>query len=548
MGKIASDFYQSFGETDTLEASFEAEELLRMASVDVQEEYAGWMESDEDLAGYIPGEVLTALLRDRAFFAGMMAMRDAGEYVILSGVTMGFTSDHIGRMGLREEDTAENVAAFLENEENMTLCIRSALSGGHGRVSAIYVFANGWFGVETQTLADLSWMDHAGTGSDPETAQAPGAFGNQGPQEEVYEPSASYLFSDEGDLVATPDLHDDLNAWMEFVDMFSAVHEEASAAEDTKGAQAGAEEDTFNSFIVYSPEVEEAIQEARPVVVIESAATFGGMIYPGISDFAFHMRNTIRENGATPAFAAIIGGKIHVGLTDDEIRYLETKRGSIHRASARDIPILLAKHADGCMTLSAAVQVASMVGLYVACGSGIGGAQIGAERTMDISGDLEAVASNAVMLICSGTKPFIDLSLTMEYLETKGVSVIGYSTDRMPEYMTRGSGFRLTYRMDTPEELAQVMKIKAKMGIPGGILVVNPVPKEYELDPVRTRRAVDDAIQDAKKNKVQGKSINGYLMGRIREYLGDDSVESQKAFLINNAVLAARVAAALRRK
>lgn len=528
MGKIASDFYQAFADMEIPEMPFSSEELLRMASVDVQEEYAGWMEADDDLSGYIPGEVLTALLQDRAFFAGLMEMRDGGEYVVLSGITMGFTTGHISRMGLREEDAAENVLRFMENEDNLTMCIRSALAGRGGRVSAIYVFANGWFGVETECPVDTSWQEGAGA------------------EEESYEASSSYLFSDEGDLVATPDLSYDIEAWMDFVDMFSAVHEEASAADDGKAVRE-AETDPTKSYIVFSPEVQEAIQESRPVVVIESAATFGGMIYPGISDFAFRMRNTIREHGATPAFAAIIGGRIHVGLTDDEIRYLETKRGSILKASTRDIPILMAKGADGVMTISAAVQVAAMVGLYVACGSGIGGAQLGAEKTMDISSDLESVADNTVMVVCSGTKPILDLPITMEYLETKGVPVIGYGTDRMPEYMVRGSGFRLTYRMDTPQELAKVMQIKAKMGISGGVLVVNPVPKEYELDPARTKQAVDNAMQDVRKNDVRGKAITGYMMGRIREYLGMDSVESQKAFLINNAVLAARIAAEIRR-
>ena len=149
------------------------------------------------------------------------------------------------------------------------------------------------------------------------------------------------------------------------------------------------------------------------------------------------------------------------------------------------------------------------------------------------------------MVVCSGTKPILDLSLTMEYLETAGVPVVGYGTDKMPEYMVRGSGFRLTYRMDTPEELAEVMHIKKVMNIQGGVLVVNPVPKEYELDPVRTRKAVDADMEDVRKNHVMGKAITGYMMGRIKEYLGAESVESQKAFLINNAVLAAKLACAI---
>ena len=537
MGKIASDFYQKLKPVEPMEISFRAEELLRMASMEVQEEFAGWMDEDEELSGYIPGEVLTALLNDRSFFAELLMMRDATEYVILSGISMGINTAHIEKMGLSPEDAAANIVNFLENEESLSYSIRGAISGARERISNLYVFANGWFGVETEAPADTSWMEEEG-------AFGPGEKPPIG--EEVFEPSTSYLFSDEGDLIATPDLHYDIDAWMDFVDLFSAVHEEASAADDTFAFHRPEIDEAAQSYIVYSDEVQEALQEAKPIVVIESAATFGGMIYPGIYDFARMMGKTIRDNGAVPAFTAIIGGQIHIGLNDDEIRYLETKRGSVFKASARDIPILLAKRADGVMTIAAAVQVAAMVGMTVACGSGIGGAQIGAEKTMDISTDLESVAINAVMVVCSGTKPILDLSLTMEYLETQGVPVIGYGTDRMPEYMVRGSGFRLTYRMDTPKELAEVMKIKAKMGIPGGVLVVNPVPKEHELDPIRTRKAVDAAMKDVEKNNVMGKAITGYMMGRIKEYLGQESVESQKAFLLNNAVLAAKIASSLR--
>ncbi|MDO5133109.1 MAG: pseudouridine-5'-phosphate glycosidase [Eubacteriales bacterium] len=531
MGKIASDFYNRFYRIDTMESPFSAGELLRMASLDVQEEYAGWLEDDSS-EDYIPGDMLLALIRDRAFFAEVLRMRDAGEYVVLSGVTLGITTEHIEKMGITPEDVAENIAYFFENEDHVVPVLRSAMAGSPAEVSGLCIFANGWLGVETECAVESAW-----NGEEEEDESA-------GMNEE-FEPSTSYIFSNDGELVATPDLHYDIDSWMDFVDLFSAIHEEASAVEDEFAA---AQDDEYGSeYIVYSKEVEEAIQEGRPVVVIESAATFAGMIYPGISDFAFRMRNTIRECGATPAFTAIINGQIHIGLTDDEVRYLETKRGSIHKASARDIPILLAMKADGVMTIAAAVQVASMVGLYVACGSGIGGAQIGAEKTMDISTDLQSLAKNTVMVVCSGTKPILDLNLTMEYLETAGVPVIGYKTDRMPEYMVRGSGFRLTYRMNTARELAEVMKIKAKMGIPGGVLVVNPVPKDYELDPEKTRHAVDAAMDDANKINVRGKAITGYMMGRIKEYLGSESVESQKAFLINNAKLAARIAAEIRK-
>ena len=534
MGKISSDFYNRFYRIDAMEQPFSADELLRMASVDLQERYSEWLDGDPS-NDYIPGDLLLALLRDRAFFAELLRMRDSGEYVVLSGVTLGITSDHIDKMGLTPEVAAENIARFFEVEDHVIPVLRSAMAGSRDEVSGLCIFANGWLGVETERTVEPGWA-----------AQEDGE--NEGMEEE-YEPSTSYIFSNTGDLVATPDLHYDLDSWMDFVDLFSTINEEASATEDEFAeAEADGDDDFLSQFIVYSQEVEEAIQEGRPVVVIESAATFGGMIYPGIADFAFRMRNMIRENGATPAFAAIIRGQIHLGLTDDEIRYLETKRGSVLKASARDIPILLTMKADAVMTIAATVQVASLVGLHVACGSGIGGAQIGADRTWDISTDLTSLSNNSVMVICSGLKPFQNLNLTMEYLETAGVPTIGYKTDSMPEFMVRDSIFHLTYRMNTPHELAEVMKIKARLGIPGGVLVVNPVPKNFELDSAKTRDAVDAALSDARKISVRGKAAARYIMGRFKEYLGSESVEAQKAILINNAELAARIAVQLRKE
>ncbi len=529
MGMITSDFYNRFDKIDIVESPFTVEELMNLASIDTQEQFAAWTAQNGDTS-YIPAEIFLTLMEDRAFFEQICSFVDGGEYVVLSGATLACRTSHSSRMGLTREDVQQNIQGFFLKDEEMTYSIESVLSGTREWVSSLYVFANGWVGIETERFADNNWDE------DEDSAQ-----------DSTPEPASSYLLDAEGELVASPDIRYDIESWMDFVDMFSTVHEEAIAPDtpaDTEGREV-----EFRSgkddYIVFSEEVAGAMKEGRPVVVIESAATFGGMIYPGIAEFAYRMRNVVRESGAVPAFTAILNGQIHVGLTDDEILYLEQKRGSIFKASARDIPILLAKKQDGVMTIAAAVKTAQMVGLPVASGSGIGGAQIGAEKTMDISTDLESLARNRVMVVCSGTKPILDLSLTMEYLETAGVPVVGYGTDRMPEYMVRGSGFRLTYRMDTPEELAEVMHIKEVMDIPGGVLVVNPVPKEYELDPVQTRKAVDMAMEDVRKNHVMGKAITGYMMGRIKEYLGPDSVESQKAFLINNAELAAKIAGAI---
>ena len=531
MGMIASDFFTKYDRIEMVEAPFTVGEMMAMASVDVQERFASWTADNEDLT-YLPAEVLFALLEDRAFFSWIRGLVDAGELVALSNVILACKSLHSSKMGLTENDVRENVLDFFERADEICANIDSVLTGTREWVSGLYLFSNGWVGFETERLVDTAWDE-----TEEELVS----------QDPVPEPAASYLIDAEGDLIASPDIRYDVEMWMDFVDMFSAVHEEAAAGESNAEAKShtrlqGTHKD---GYIVFSDEVENAMRENKPVVIIESAATFAGMIYPGISDFAFKMRNAVREAGAVPAYVAILDGQIHVGLTDEEILFMEKKRGSLFKVSTRDIPVLLAQKQDGVMTIAAAIKTAALAGLPVACGSGIGGAQIGAERTMDISTDLESLARNPVMVVCSGTKPILDLNLTMEYLETAGVPVVGYGTDKMPEYMVRGSGFRLTYRMDSPEELAEIMRIKKQMGIDGGVLVVNPVPQEYELDPIRTKQAVEMAMNDVEKNHVMGKAITGYMMGRIREYLGEESMESQKAFLLNNAILASKLAKAI---
>ena len=362
MGMITSDFYSRFDKIDIVESPFTVEELMNLASVDTQAQFAAWTAENGDTS-YIPAEIFLTLMEDRAFFEQICSFVDGGEYVVLSGATLACRTSHSSRMGLTREDVQQNIQEFFAKDEEMTYSIESVLSGTREWVSSLYVFANGWVGIETERFADSGW--------DEEEDSA---------QDSTPEPASSYLLDAEGELVASPDIRYDIEAWMDFVDMFSTVHEEA-VAPDTPDKAEGREVELRSGregYIVFSEEVESAIKEGRPVVVIESAATFGGMIYPGIAEFAYRMRNTVRENGAVPAFAAILNGQIHVGLTDDEILYLEQKRGSIFKASARDIPILLAKKQDGVMTIAAAVKTAQMVGLPVASGSGIGGAQIGA--------------------------------------------------------------------------------------------------------------------------------------------------------------------------
>ena len=312
MGMVASDFYSRFTKLDIVEAPISVGELMDMASIDVQGQFAAWTAENEDTC-YVPAEILTVLLEDRAFFARLTEMIDGGEYVVLSGVTLACKSVHIDRMGLTPEDARENILTFFDKSEEMTYSIESILAGTNEWVSGLYVFANGWVGIETERMMDAAW---------DEDEQPLG--------EGTPEPAASYLIDSEGELIASPDIRFDIEAWMDFVDMFSAVHEEATAADSTASpAQSKAPvQNRKDGYIVFSDEVEKAMAEGRPVVVIESAATFGGMMYPGIAEFAFRMRKTVRDAGAVPAFTAILNGQIHVGLTDEEILYLEERRGS----------------------------------------------------------------------------------------------------------------------------------------------------------------------------------------------------------------------------
>ena len=541
MGMVKSDFFTDFDRIEVMEMPFTDKELEEMASDELRERLTQWFAGHgsegygDEL--YLPAELVMALFEDQAFWARFMMLADSGECLVISNAVQAYTSEHIARMGQTEEDVRQNVLLFYENSDMITDYINQILSGTDEWVTGLYVFANGWIGVETERPAGEEWNDE-------EPEQRDDDFDDRDP---VSKPASSYLITAEGDLVATPDIRYDVSAWMDFVDMFSAINEEALAgdpnadrAEKKRKEEGSAEGD----YIVFSEDVREAVQQGRPIVLIESAATFGGMIYPGIEEFAFKMQKTIRESGAVPAFTAILNGQIHIGLTPEEIMYLAKRYGSIPRATARDIPVLMAKHADGVMTIAATVQTAAVVKLPIVCGSGIGGVQLEAEKTWDVSTDLESLARHQVMVICSGTKPALDLPMTMEYLETSGVPVIGYRTDRMPEYMVRGSEFRLTYRMDEPEDLAEVMRIKKQMDIPGGVLIVNPVPEEFELGPERTRDAVEQAMEDAKRNRVAGRAAVGYVMGSIKDQLGEDSAESQKAFLINNAMLAAQLACA----
>ena len=300
-----------------------------------------------------------------------------------------------------------------------------------------------------------------------------------------------------------------------------------------------------SEYLKVSPEVREAIENNQPVVALESTIISHGMPYPQNVETAMNVEKIIRENGATPATIAVIKGKITVGCTAEEIEYLGKKGLAVTKASRRDLPVLLARGEDGATTVTTTMIGAAMAGVRVFATGGIGGVHRGAETTMDISADLEELARTPVMVICAGAKSILDLGLTLEYLETKGVPVIGYGTEELPAFYTRSSGFRVDYRMDTPEEIAKCFRIKQECGLGGGMLVTNPIPEAYAMDPAYIQENIDAAIAECNRLGIHGKETTPYLLDKIQKLTGGASLKANIQLVYNNAKLAAQVAKAL---
>ena len=301
----------------------------------------------------------------------------------------------------------------------------------------------------------------------------------------------------------------------------------------------------LRKYLSVSPEVEEAIASGKPVVALESTIISHGMPYPQNVETALSVEKIIRDAGAIPATIAIIKGKITVGLTPDEIEYLGKKGLKVIKASRRDLPVLLARGEDGATTVATTMIGAALAGVRVFATGGIGGVHRGAETTMDISADLEELAQTPVMVICAGAKSILDLGLTLEYLETKGVPVIGYQTEELPAFYTRTSGFKVDYRMDTPKEIADAFRVKLDMGLVGGMLVTNPIPEEYSMDPEYINKNIADAIEEANQLGIKGKETTPFLLDKIQKLTGGDSLKSNIQLVFNNARLGAAVAAEL---
>ena len=286
----------------------------------------------------------------------------------------------------------------------------------------------------------------------------------------------------------------------------------------------------MNKYLEVSEEVRQALAAGKPVVALESTIISHGMPYPQNVETALNVEKIIRENGAVPATIAIIGGKLKAGLTKDEIEYLGKKGTDVIKASRRDLPVLAARGDDGATTVATTMIIAAMAGIKVFATGGVGGVHRGAEVTMDISADLEELAQTPVLVVCAGAKSILDLGLTLEYLETKGVPVIGYGTDELPAFYTRKSGFGVDYRLDSPDEVAAAFRAKLDMGLKGGMLVTNPIPEAYSMDPAVINKAIDEAVDEANRLGIKGKQTTPFLLARL---------------VYNNAALAAQVAARL---
>ncbi len=301
----------------------------------------------------------------------------------------------------------------------------------------------------------------------------------------------------------------------------------------------------MNTYLSISPEVQEALKAGKPVVALESTIISHGMPYPQNVETALKVEQTIRENGAVPATIAIIGGQLKAGCTPEEIEYLGKKGQAVIKASRRDLPVLIARKADGATTVTTTMIIAAMAGIRVFATGGIGGVHRGAQQTFDISADLEELAQTPVMVVCAGAKSILDLGLTLEYLETKGVPVIGYGTEELPAFYTRHSGFKVDYRIDTPEELAAAFKAKMDCGLKGGMLVTNPIPEQYSMPKEVIDKAIDQALREMDEAGIHGKQCTPFLLAKVKDLTGGESLASNIQLVLNNARLAAKTAKAL---
>jgi pseudouridylate synthase len=297
----------------------------------------------------------------------------------------------------------------------------------------------------------------------------------------------------------------------------------------------------MNQYIELSEEVRIAKEQGQPIVALESTIISHGMPYPQNVQTAREVEQIIRDNGAVPATIAIVDGKIKIGLSDEELEMFG-KSSDVAKASRRDLAYLIATKKLGATTVAATMICAEAAGIHIFVTGGIGGAHRGAENTMDISADLEELGQTNVAVICAGAKSILDLGLTMEYLETKGVPVIGYQTDVLPAFYTRKSEFEVNVRADDVETIASTLKVKWDLNLKGGAVIANPIPEEFAMDEKVITNVIESALKEAEEKHISGKNVTPFLLGKVKELTEGKSLDANIALVKNNAVVGAKIA------
>ena len=293
-----------------------------------------------------------------------------------------------------------------------------------------------------------------------------------------------------------------------------------------------------------NPEVEAALREKRPVIAIESTIISHGMPYPQNVETAYRVEQIVREHGAVPATVGIVDGVGVVGLSKEEIEEMGKRGQSIPKVSRRDLPVVMAEKSWGATTVATTMILAAKAGVEFFVTGGIGGVHRGAQETFDISADLEELGRTNVTVICAGAKAILDLKLTLEVLETKGVPVLGYQTEELPAFYTRSSGLKVDYAIKDAEDAARIVKAKRDLGLDGGVLITNPIPEEYSMDPSIINKAIEEALAEMDEKGIHGKECTPFLLAKIADITGGNSLDSNIRLVFNNAAVGSEIAKA----
>ncbi|OCG00425.1 pseudouridine-5'-phosphate glycosidase [Gilliamella sp. wkB112] len=298
----------------------------------------------------------------------------------------------------------------------------------------------------------------------------------------------------------------------------------------------------YKQYLDISPEVKLALENNQPVVALESTIISHGMPYPQNLETALKVEEIIRKNGAIPATIAVINGRLKAGLSKEEITILGKQGLNVAKVSRRDLPVIVANKQNGATTVAATMIIAELAGIRVFATGGLGGVHRGAEHTFDISADLQELAKTSVAVVCAGAKSILDLGLTMEYLETFGVPVVGYQTEKLPSFFSRTSPYDVSVKLDTAQQIAEMIKIKWNLGLNGGVVVANPIPKQDAMDEAVISAAIEKALQESVAQGIKGKETTPFLLAKVVELTGGDSLEANINLVFNNAKLASEIA------